>query len=417
MKNVTAEVITIGDEILFGQITDTNTQWMSAALDKIGVRTVRKSSIGDDRPEILKLLDESISRADIILITGGLGPTKDDVTKKTLAEYTGDTLVRNALALEHVTGFFRKLGKEINELNSQQADLPSRCVYLHNAVGTAPGMWFNHQGKVIVSLPGVPFEMKYLLENEVIPRIREAYERPVIIHKMIRTAGIGESWLAERVETWEDQLPQHIRLAYLPGLSQVRLRLTGTGPDEQKLRDEIDNEIAKVLPVISEFIYGEGDEELELSIARLLLSENATLSTAESCTGGYLAHSITANAGSSAYYLGSVISYSNQAKMDLLGVKEETLMSYGAVSEETVIQMAEGARRVLKTTYALSTSGIAGPDGGTSEKPVGTIWMACAGPNGTVARKIISTKDRLTNIQYGSKVALNLLRKVILNEL
>jgi nicotinamide-nucleotide amidase len=417
MKIIKAEVITIGDEILYGQITDTNTQWMSAELDKLGIKTIRKSSVGDEREEIWKLLDESTGRADIILITGGLGPTKDDITKKTLADYTDDVLVRNPLALEHVTEFFSKLGRELSDLNRQQADLPSRCTYLPNPVGTAPGMWFIHEGKVIVSMPGVPFEMKYLMEHEVIPRLKEHFERPVILHKVVRTAGIGESWLAEKIESWEDQLPPHIKLAYLPNLGQVRLRLTGIGFDEEKLRAEINAEKDKLYPLIKEYYYGEGDEDLEKTIARLLLEKKATLSTAESCTGGYLAHCITALAGSSAYYLGSVISYSNQVKMDLLGVKEETLAAYGAVSEETVIQMAHGAKEKLKTTYALATSGIAGPDGGTPEKPVGTIWIACSGPNGTVARKIMSAKDRLTNIEYSSKVALNLLRKVILNEL
>ena len=417
MKIIHAEVITIGDEILYGQITDTNTQYISAGLDKIGIKTLRKSSIGDDRDEILGILQESSKRADVVLITGGLGPTKDDITKKTLSDFTEDHLVRDQRVVEHLKQLFEKFGRELREINLQQADLPSKCTYLHNAVGTAPGMWFEHQGTIFISMPGVPFEMKYIMEHEVIPRLKEHFARPVILHEVIRTAGIGESWLAERIESWEDQLPDHIKLAYLPNLGQVRLRLTGIGPEEKKLKAELDLEKQKLYPLIKEFFYGEGDEDLELTIARLLLQNNATLGTAESCTGGYLAHSITANPGSSAYYLGSVISYSNQVKMDLLGVKEETLMTHGAVSEETVIQMAEGARKALKTTYALSTSGIAGPDGGTPEKQVGTIWIACAGPQGTIARKIVSTKDRVTNIQYGSKVALNLLRKVILNEI
>jgi nicotinamide-nucleotide amidase len=258
--------------------------------------------------------------------------------------------------------------------------------------------------------------MKYLMENEVLPRLRAHFKTPFIIHKVIRTVGIGESFLASKIEFWEDALPEHIKLAYLPSMGQVRLRLTGSGDDKEKLKAEIESEADKIYPILEKNLYSLDDEELEQAIAKLLLENNATLSTAESCTGGYLAHTITANAGSSAYYLGSVISYSNEVKMDLLGVKKETLESYGAVSEETVIQMAEGARKVLKSTYALATSGIAGPDGGTEEKPVGTIWLACAGPEGTVARKILSTKTRLVNIQYGSKAALNLLRKMILKE-
>lgn len=417
MKLIKAEVVTIGDEILYGQITDTNTQFISAELDKIGIRTSRKISIGDNREDILQMLEDSTGRADIVLITGGLGPTKDDITKKTIADFTEDTLERREAAMEALRAIFNKFGKELTEINKKQADLPTKCTYLFNAVGTAPGMWFEHNGSIIVSMPGVPYEMKYLMQNEVIPRLMKAFERPVILHRIIRTVGIGESWLATKIESWEDQLPKHIKLAYLPNLSQVRLRLTGTGSDEQTLKAEIDREVKKLYPLIAEHIHGEGEEELELTIAKLLLAKKATLATAESCTGGFLAHSITSNSGSSEYFLGTVVSYSNQAKMDLLGVKEETLEAYGAVSEQTVIEMAEGARKALKSTYAISTSGIAGPGGGSEEKPVGTIWIAIAGPDKTVTQLITSTKDRINNIKYGSKVALNLLRKVILNEI
>lgn len=417
MKLITAEVVTIGDEILYGQITDTNTQFISAELDKIGIKTSRKISIGDSREAILEMLNDSTRRANIVLITGGLGPTKDDITKKTIAEFTEDHLERRPEAMEALVAIFKKFGKELTEINKRQADLPSKCKYLFNAVGTAPGMWFEYKGSIIVSMPGVPYEMRYLMQNEVIPRLIKVFERPVILHRIIRTAGIGESWLATKIEPWEDQLPAHIRLAYLPNLSQVRLRLTGTGTDQKTLKEEIDQEVKKLYPLIAEYIHGEGEEELELTVAKLLLEKNATLSTAESCTGGFLAHSITSNSGSSAYFLGTVVSYSNQAKMDLLGVKEETLKAHGAVSEQTVIEMAEGARTALKSTYAISTSGIAGPEGGTPDKPVGTIWIACAGPDKTVTQLITSTKDRINNIKYGSKVALNLLRKVILNEI
>jgi nicotinamide-nucleotide amidase len=416
MKHIYAEVITIGDEILYGQITDTNSQFISTELDKIGIKTIRKTSIGDQKEAIMGILKESQERADILIFTGGLGPTKDDITKKTIAEFFNDTLEINPVALENVRELFESRGFELTEINRQQAAIPIKATYLNNAVGTAPGMWFNENGKIIISMPGVPFEMKYLMENEVLPRLRAHFKTPFIIHKVIRTVGIGESFLATKIEFWEDALPEHIKLAYLPSMGQVRLRLTGSGDDKEKLKAEIEAEADKIYPILGKNLYSLDDEELEQAIAKLLLENNATLSTAESCTGGYLAHSITANAGSSAYYLGSVISYSNEVKMDLLGVKKETLESYGAVSEETVIQMAEGARKVLKSTYALATSGIAGPDGGTEEKPVGTIWLACAGPEGTVARKILSTKTRLVNIQYGSKAALNLLRKMILKE-
>jgi nicotinamide-nucleotide amidase len=417
MKLITAEVVTIGDEILYGQITDTNTQYISAELNNIGIKTLRKISIGDSRKDILQMLEDSTSRADIVLLTGGLGPTKDDITKTTIAEFTNDSLELRPEAMEALIAIFNKFGKELTDINKKQADLPSRCTYLFNALGTAPGMWFEHNGSIIISMPGVPYEMQYLMKNEVIPRLINAFERPHILHRIIKTSGIGESWLATKIESWEEQLPEHIKLAYLPGLSQVKLRLTGIGPDEETLKKEIDREVEKLNPLISKYIYGEGDEELELSIAKLLIAQNATLSTAESCTGGFIAHSVTSHSGSSAYFLGSIVSYSNQSKMDLLGVKNETLNTFGAVSEQTVIEMAEGAKKALRSTYAISISGIAGPGGGTPQKPVGTIWIAIAGPDKTVTQMITSTKDRINNIKYGSKVALNLLRKVILNEI
>jgi nicotinamide-nucleotide amidase len=416
MKHIYAEVITIGDEILYGQITDTNSQWISAELDKIGIKIIRKTSIGDQKEAILEILTESQTRSDILVFTGGLGPTKDDITKKTIAEYFNDTLEINELALANVRELFESRGFELTEINRLQAAIPTKATYLNNAVGTAPGMWFNENGKIIISMPGVPFEMKYLMENEVLPRLRSHFKTPFILHKIIRTVGIGESFLATKIESWEDALPSHIKLAYLPSMGQVRLRLTGTGDDKEKLQQEIEEQAEKVYPTLGKNLFSKENEDLEMVLAKMLLDENATLATAESCTGGYLAHLITARPGSSAYYLGSVISYSNQSKMDLLGVKKETLEKHGAVSEETIIEMAEGARKALKSTYALATSGIAGPDGGTSEKPVGTIWLACAGPNGTVARKILTTKTRIVNIEYGSKASLNLLRKMILKE-
>jgi nicotinamide-nucleotide amidase len=416
MKHIYAEVITIGDEILYGQITDTNSQWISSEIDKIGIKTIRKTSIGDQKEAILEILTESQTRADILIFTGGLGPTKDDITKKTIAEYFNDTLEINELALANVRELFESRGFELTEINRLQAAIPTKATYLNNAVGTAPGMWFNENGKIIISMPGVPFEMKYLMENEVLPRLKAHFKTPFILHKVIRTVGIGESFLATKIESWEDALPSHIKLAYLPSMGQVRLRLTGTGDDKEKLQQEIEEQAEKVYPTLGKNLFSKENEDLEMVLAKMLLDENATLATAESCTGGYLAHLITARPGSSAYYLGSVISYSNQSKMDLLGVKKETLEKHGAVSEETIIEMAEGARKALKSTYALATSGIAGPDGGTPEKPVGTIWLSCAGPKGTVARKILTTKTRIVNIEYGSKAALNLLRKMILKE-
>lgn len=413
MRPILAEVVTIGDEILYGQITDTNTQWMSTELDKIGIKTVRKSSVGDQEDKILQVLAEAESRADIVLLTGGLGPTKDDITKKMLCKYFDDVLVINEDALAFITNFFLKRGRPMTELNRQQAAVPSRCTYLANKTGTAPGMWFVQNGTVFVSMPGVPHEMKYLMSNEVIPRLKAFFETPVIYHKMIRTIGVGESFLAEKIESWEDNLPEHIKLAYLPSFGQVRLRLTAVGIDEEQLKKEVDAEIEKVLPLIGSSVFGFDNDDLEIAIGKELKKKGLTVSAAESCTGGYISHMFTKVAGSSSYFVGSVVSYDNSVKINVLGVNPETIAEYGAVSEETVTKMAEGARKLMKTDFAIATSGIAGPDGGTPEKPVGTLWIACAMEGRIIAKKMQMANQRDTNIQYGSVVALNLLRKMI----
>ncbi|WP_394990278.1 competence/damage-inducible protein A [Emticicia sp.] len=418
MRLILAEVVTIGDEILYGQITDTNTQWMSTELDKIGIKTVRKSSVGDQEDKILQIFEEAENRADIILLTGGLGPTKDDITKKTLCKYFDDELLINEDALSFITDFFTKGGRPMTELNRLQATIPSRCTYLANKTGTAPGMWFEHKGKsnrttIFVSMPGVPHEMKYLMTNEVIPRLKKFFETPVIYHKMIRTIGVGESFLAEKIENWEDNLPEHIKLAYLPSFGQVRLRLTAVGEDEEILKQEVQDEIDKVLPLIESSVFGFDNDDLEVAIGKTLKRKGLTVSVAESCTGGYISHLFTKVPGSSAYFTGSVVSYDNSVKINVLGVKPETITENGAVSEETVTQMAEGVRKLLKTDFAIATSGVAGPDGGTSEKPVGTLWIACAMEGKTIARKLQMSNQRDTNINYGSVVALNLLRKML----
>jgi nicotinamide-nucleotide amidase len=410
MKIIYAEVITIGDEILYGQITDTNSKWISEELDKIGIKTIRKSSVGDQKQQILNILDESLQRADIVLITGGLGPTKDDITKKTLAEYFNDELVINPHAEAFIRGFFEKRGRPFTELNRQQAAIPSKCTYLHNATGTAPGMLFEHNGKVIVSMPGVPLEMKYLISNEVIPRIKSKFELPEIVHKIIRTIGLGESFLAERIENWEDSLPEHIKLAYLPSFGEVKLRLTGMGENRSKVEEQIQLEVKKLIPLIEEHIFSFENEEIEKSVGKILNESGTSLSVAESCTGGYLSHLLTSIPGSSAYFMGGVVSYSNEAKMDVLKVKQETLTKFGAVSEQTVIEMAEGVRNVMKTTYGIATSGIAGPDGGTDEKPVGTVWLAVTDGKQTLTKKLSLGKIRIVNIEYSAKAALNFLR-------
>lgn len=403
----TAEIVTIGDEILYGQITDTNSQWMADRLSALGIKVLRTTSIADTAQEITAILNESLKRSDLVLITGGLGPTKDDVTKKTLCDYTGDRLEINTRAEAHIRQLFESRGLPFTEMNRQQAAIPSRCEYLHNAAGTAPGMWFSLDKKVVVSMAGVPSEMKYLMSHEVLPRIRERFKTPPLTHRYIKTIGIGESFLAEKIAQWEDSLPPHIRLAYLPSVAEVMLRLTAFGENTDA---ELEQKVTEVLPLIGKYVYATEDISLEEAIGKLLLSQNATLSTAESCTGGNIAHQVTKIAGSSDYFLGTVVSYANSAKLDILKVKSETLSNFGAVSEPTVIEMAEGVQRLTGSTFAVSTSGIAGPGGGTPDKPVGTIWMAATNGRETVTRKLNLSKDRLTNIIYTTKAALNLLR-------
>ncbi|TDB67003.1 competence/damage-inducible protein A [Arundinibacter roseus] len=411
---IKAEIMTIGDEILFGQITDTNTQWIGTELTRLGIRPIRKTSVGDQTADILSAIGEALLRADVLIITGGLGPTKDDITKKTLCEFFDTTLEINEVALSLITDFFTKRGREMTELNRQQAALPKVCTYLQNDWGTAPGMWFEKDGKIIVSLPGVPFEMKALMTHRVLPALKAYFNPPLIIHKIIKTIGIGESFLAETIESWEDSLPLHIKLAYLPHFGQVRLRLTASGTNADQLNQDLEEEVTRVLPLISQYVYGYDAEELESLIGSMLIKEQATLSIAESCTGGFVSQKITSVSGSSRYFEGSVISYSNAVKMESLGVSESDLIQYGAVSEQTVKAMAEGVRKKLNTTYGLATSGIAGPDGGTPEKPVGTVWIACATPEFTTARLLKLSNHRSVNIELASAYVLDLLRKSIL---
>ncbi len=410
-NSISAEVVTIGDEILFGQITDTNTQWIGTELTNIGIRVVRKSSVGDQASAILAVLREAHDRANVIIITGGLGPTKDDITKKTLCDYFGVGMVRNETALAVVTGFFEKRGRPMTDLNRGQADLPANAVYIQNDWGTAPGMWFEHDGRVYVSLPGVPFEMKNLMTHRMLPKLQAHFNPPIIKHKMILTAGIGESFLAERIEAWEDALPPHIRLAYLPSFGGVRLRLTATGTDDALLTRELDQQVASVLPIIEQYVYGYDDDTLERIVGQLLNAKQWTLGIAESCTGGAVSARITSVPGSSAYFQGSVVSYSNDVKVSQLGVSPDTLATVGAVSEETIRQMAEGVRKALNTDVGIATSGIAGPDGGTPDKPVGTIWIAVATPAETRTRLLTLSQYRDQNIQLTTTYLLNLLRE------
>ncbi len=414
---VRAEIITIGDEILYGQILDTNTQWISLELDKLGIKTVRKSSVGDQKDEIVQILQEAQKRADVVFITGGLGPTKDDLTKKILADFFDCTLAYHTDALQDVTEFFAKRGRELSNLNRDQALLPTKCTFIPNKQGTAPAMWFNELDTIWISMPGVPFEMKAIMETEVLPRLVNHFKLPVIVHQLVKTVGIGESYLSDLIQDWELQLPAHIKLAYLPSLGIVKLRLTGFGDSAENLHQQISAEYAKVMPLIKSYVFGYEKDELADVVGKLLVSKQATLSLAESCTGGYLASQFTQQAGCSAYFLGGVLAYANDVKMNQLGVSAQILNDEGAVSEACIRAMATGVRELNGSEYALATSGIAGPDGGTSEKPVGTIWIALAHPTGVITRKLTLGGTRIQNIHLTSLTAINLLRRFLLNDL
>lgn len=410
MHVVKAEIIAIGDELLYGQIIDTNSHWISQELDLMGVKVVRKTTVGDNRTDILAAFSEAEKRADIVLITGGLGPTQDDLTKPLLAEYFQCEVIEVPEAVEAIKEFFKRRGREMTPLNTLQGHLPSCCTYVPNEVGTAPGMWFEQNSTYWMSMPGVPHEMKKLMKDFVLPKLPSLFTLPVIFHKVIKTVGIGESWLADMIRDWENALPEHIRLAYLPSLGHVKLRLTGFGKDKSQLEREIDQHIQVILPTIGKYVYGYNEETLETAIGKLLKQNGKTVALAESCSGGYISHLISSVAGCSAYYMGSVVPYHNQFKEKVLGVKALTLRNYGAVSEETVREMAEGVRYLFGADYGLSSSGIAGPDGGSDEKPVGTVWISCAGEGFTEVKKLQLTQDRMLNIQLTGVAVLNLLR-------
>jgi len=410
MQKVKAELLTIGDEILYGQIVDTNSRWMSVELALIGVQVVRKTTVGDIESEIINAFAEAEQRVDIVLITGGLGPTSDDLTKPCLAKYFNCGLKMNEEALAEVTEFFKQRGRELTELNRQQAALPECCEKITNAVGTAPGMWFHRNGKVFVSMPGVPHEMKKMMTDIILPKLKATFQTPTIYHKVIRTIGIGESFLADKISAWEKSLPSHIKLAYLPSLGEVKLRLTCHGNALADLQREAEDLTERVKPLIEQYIYGYGDDPIEVVVGRRLKEKQLTLSVAESCTGGFLSHMITSVPGSSDYFIGSMIPYAYEIKMRQLGVKPETLEKYGAVSEQTIIEMANLVRAKFSTDIGVATSGIAGPGGATPDKPVGTVWIAYSDKHQTVAKKLQLSKERLLNIRMSSLAVLNLIR-------
>lgn len=412
-KDIKAEILTIGDEILYGQIIDTNSSWIGAALSDIGIKSIRRTSVGDEESEIMMALAEARQRADLVLITGGLGPTKDDITKKTFCKYFNTDLELNQKAFEEVSLFFKKRGRELTGLNLLQAHLPKNCQYVPNTYGTAPCMWFDEENTIYISMPGVPFEMKGIMTDQILPKLKAHFVTPIIYHKIVKTTGLGESFMAELIADWEDNLPKNIRLAYLPSLSELKLRLTCTGIDYETLITEAAAQIEKLKKIIPEYIYGYDSDELSTVVGKFLIAQNKTIAVAESCTGGYLSHLFTAVPGSSAYFMGGIISYANEVKQNQLGVSAATLEKFGAVSEETIKQMADGVRKTLKTDIGLATSGIAGPDGGTAEKPVGTVWIALATENEIITKKLQLGGSREQNIHITAINLLNLLRKYL----
>jgi nicotinamide-nucleotide amidase len=410
-----AAIITIGDELLIGQTIDTNSAWIGAELSKSGFDVFRIISIHDRREDIIYALDATGKEADVVLITGGLGPTSDDITKQTLAGYFKTRLVKNNEVLKMIEEMIGRRNFPMNENNRRQAEVPESCRVLRNAAGTAPGMWFEKDGTIFISMPGVPNEMKYIMTEHVLPDLNKRFTSQVIIHRNIMTYGTFEARLAEMLTSFEAGLPAGIKLAYLPSSGVIKLRLTGTGESYNSVNDVINEQVNILYKTIPGLIYGENEESLEMVVGKLLNLKKESLSTAESCTGGEIAHLITSVSGSSDYYKGSVIAYDNMIKMNLLGVSEESIKSQGAVSEAVVREMAEGARKLFKTGYAIATSGIAGPAGGSGEKPVGTLWMAVSSEKGTVAEKRIFGNDRISNIKRFSLAALNLLRLQIIN--
>ena len=407
-----AELITIGDELLIGQVVDTNSAWMGRELNNIGIEVLRIVSVRDREEEILEAIDNAMKRVNIVLVTGGLGPTKDDITKQTLCKYFNTELIFSEEVFENVK---RVLAGKIpmNKLNKGQAMVPKNCTVINNPVGSASVSWFERDGKVLVSMPGVPQEMTTVMAESVLPKLHERFQTDVIMHQTFLVQHYPESVLAEKLEAWEVALPDCIKLAYLPKLGIIRMRLTGRGHDRKEVETLLNREKAKLETILGEDIFSEEDTPLEVIIGELLKKRKLTVSTAESCTGGSIAERLTSIAGSSEYFKGSIVAYSNEVKKDLLYVSSETLAKYGAVSEETVIEMVKGAMKALKTDCAVATSGIAGPGGGTPEKPVGTVWIAAGYKNEIRTYKQETNRGRAMNIERAGNNALLMLRDLL----
>ncbi|HYC39045.1 MAG TPA: CinA family nicotinamide mononucleotide deamidase-related protein [Chitinophagaceae bacterium] len=419
MHSVNASVITIGDELLIGQTIDTNSAFIARELTRIGISVRRMVTVGDDWQAIRHVLDEESRDADVIIITGGLGPTSDDITKPLLAQYFGGRLVEDEQVLAHIRYLFEHVYRRpgpLLERNRRQAEVPDNCTVLMNTRGTAPGMLFRKEGKMFFSLPGVPYEMQDLLTRQVVPLLKNELPLPIIVQQTLLTVGVGESVLAEKVSDWEARLPNHMKLAYLPHFGTVRLRLTSNGNEKNGLEEEMEARFAELKELVAEWLVADEDITLSQAVAVLLKSKKQTVGTAESCTGGYLAHLLSRDPGSSSNFKGSIVSYDNQVKIDVLGVSPQTLETEGAVSETTVRQMAAGALKRLGTDFVVATSGIMGPDGGTERKAVGLVWIAVGDRAGIEAKEFHFRFDRSRNIEQTSIAALNMLRKRIVSQ-
>ena len=416
MKNIYASVITIGDELLIGQVIDTNSAWIAQQLNRVGIAVKNRISVGDDPDEIWNALDIEQKVSDIVLITGGLGPTGDDITKPLLCKYFNGKMIVDEGALQNVKRLFEKVyHKPVSEINLKQAEVPDVCEVIQNKRGSAPGMLFRKEGTIFISMPGVPYEMQGIMED-VIPYLEKSFELPEIIHKTILTAGIGESAIAEIIKDFEKELPQEIRLAYLPNYGMVRLRLTTSGFDKIKTEKIINDRFIELKKLVKEYIVTDEDETMQEVLGKILLKNKETISTAESCTGGAIASLITSVPGASAYFQGSIVSYSNDVKQSLLNVKKDTLEKYGAVSEETVKEMLSGLLQKMNTTYGIAVSGIMGPDGGTDDKPVGTVFIAVGNKESQKVHQLKQRFERKKNIEVTAMMALNLMRKFIVEK-
>ena len=404
-----ATIITIGDEILIGQILDTNSRYISRALNSHGIVVAERTSIGDNRTQIIETLDRALEQSEVVIITGGLGPTKDDITKHTLCDYFGSTLRYDEQEAEHIRAMLEARNIAFNELNRGQAMVPECCTILHNAHGTAPGMWFEREGRVVISLPGVPFEMQHLIDEEVMPRLAIRFELREIVHRTMITFGIAESILAEKIEAWEESLPDHLHLAYLPAPNVVRLRLSAYEVEGKKVRQEIESEFEKLHSIIPNNIAGFEEATVEELVHNILIERGEKLAVAESCTGGVIASKFTAQAGASSYFMCGVVSYSNESKCNVLGVNPASIEQFGAVSEQVAMEMAQGAKVISGANFAISTTGIAGPTGGSKEKPVGTVWIGIATPQKCYATLKNCGTDRSQIISRAAAYAIAML--------